>query len=369
MDLRELVVRCKPREQAGPRSADRFDYQKDWAICRLLALHESPGEYLIAFDIFDDVVVLNSAENPDRISFFQIKTREIPPMRMSDMLRRKQGKDGPLPSMLGKLYFSKIAFPDHTESLSLVANVPFQVELQEAGAESTKKLRLCCDELEQGEISKIARQLKKEHGLAKEPTFADFTYLEVSDLPLRGHDTHTQGKLVGFLERLNPSGKFRISLVYRTIADEVRRKNNYHAEVDTFEAFIREKAIGRSEFTDILRRVGAYEDYDAIWARIESRLNSEHIPVFTIRKLRDEFRRFVVDRLSKTETGFKRLQDSMNRLVADAENASEGSALAALLDSFVRAIRADAHSADYHRYTDEYIKAAGLAMLYGEGTI
>lgn len=84
MDLRELVVRCRPREQAGPRSADRFDYQKDWAICRLLALHESPGEYLIAFDIFDDVVVLNSAENPDRISFSQIKTRETPPMRMSD---------------------------------------------------------------------------------------------------------------------------------------------------------------------------------------------------------------------------------------------------------------------------------------------
>ena len=47
----------------------------------------------------------------------------------------------------------------------------------------------------------------------------------------------------------------------------------------------------------------------------------------------------------------------------------EGSALAALLDSFVRAIRADAHAADYHRYTDEYIKAAGLAMLYGERTI
>ena len=72
-DLRDAIIRLKPREHAGSRSADRFDYQKDWAICKLLQLHESSADYLIAFDVFDDVVVLNSEATPDRISFFQIK--------------------------------------------------------------------------------------------------------------------------------------------------------------------------------------------------------------------------------------------------------------------------------------------------------
>ena len=367
MDLRDLVIRRKPREQAGPRSADRFDYEKDWAICRLLILHESGNAYLIAFDIFDDVVVLNSAAEPDSISFFQVKTRENPPMRMSDMIRRKDGKNGPLPSMLGKLYSNKIAFPDHTRTLTLVSNVPFDVRLCD-GAKSTSKQSLCCNELNQHSRAAVARQLKEEHALTEEPAFADFTYLEVSDLPLRGHDTHTRGKLAEFLERLNPSGTFKVSLVYRTIADEVKRKNNYHADVNTFDAFIREKAIGRTAFTEILRRVGAYEDFDAMWARIEGRLNSEGAPVFTIRRLRDEFRRFVIDRLSKTESAFQRLEDYMRHLVAaaEAEGAGAGPALLPLLDAFVQAIRTDAHAADYLRYADDYIKAVGLALLYGQ---
>ncbi len=366
MDLRDLLIRCEPREKAGPRSADRFDYQKDWAICRLLILHESGDAYLIAFDIFDDVVVLNSAAEPDSVSFFQVKTRENPPMRLSDMLRRKNGKNGPLPSMLGKLYFNKISFPDHTRALTLVSNVPFDVELCDGAAKSTSKHSLCCNELNQTSRALAARQLKEEHALAEEPAFADFTYLEVSDLPLRGHDTHTRGKLAEFLERLNPSGTFKISLVYRTIADEVKRKNNYHAEVNTFEAFVREKAIGRAAFTEILRRVGAYEDFDAMWARVEGRLNSEGAPVFMIRKLRDEFRRFVIDRLSKTESAFQRLEGYMGRLVAAAEVEDAGPALLTLLDSFVQAIRADAQAADYLRYADDYIKAVGLALLYGQ---
>src|SRR5262249_32204894 len=144
---------------------------------------------------------------------------------------------------------------------------------------------------------------------------------------------------------------------------------NYHSEVNTFEAFTHEKAIGRAGFEEILHRVGAYEDFDTMWARIEARLNSEEVPVFTIRRLRDEFRRFVVDRLSRTKAAFNRLEDSINRLVSAAETEAPGSTLAALLDSFVWAIRADAHSGDFLRYTDDYIKAAGLALLYGERTV
>src|SRR5581483_2458192 len=159
-DLKDLVVGLKPREKAGSRSADRSDYQKDWAICRLLVLHELNTDYLIAFDIFDDVVVLNSAAEPDRIAFFQVKTRESQAMRLSDLLRRKNGEGGPLPSILGKLYYNRIAFPDHTEALTLVSNIPFDVKLSDPNAKSTSKRRLCCSELDPAEQRKIARQLK-----------------------------------------------------------------------------------------------------------------------------------------------------------------------------------------------------------------
>jgi hypothetical protein len=147
MDLPDAVAGRKPRERAGAGSADRLDYQKNWALCKLLALHESTGDYLIAFDIFDDVVVLNGEITPDRISFFQIKTRQTPPMCLTDVLQRKQGKAGKLPSILGKLYYNKLEFPDHVEALTLVSNVPFKINLLDAAAKSMNKPFLRCTEL------------------------------------------------------------------------------------------------------------------------------------------------------------------------------------------------------------------------------
>lgn len=214
--------------------------------------------------------------------------------------------------------------------------------------------------------SKIARQLCEEHTLSDDTAFAHFTFLEVSDLPLKGHDTHTRGKVAEFLERLNPSGSFKISLIYRTIADEVRRKNNYHSDVLAFDGFVREKAIGRSTFTDILKRVGAYEDIESLWRRIEARLNTEQVPVFMIRKLHDHFRRFAIDRVSQTDVTLKRLQDSVRRHLAAAEEQVDSNTLVPLLESAVAAIRADSGAREYLRYDDDYIKALALATLYEE---
>lgn len=363
-DLRDAIIRLKPREHAGSRSADRFDYQKDWAICKLLQLHESNADYLIAFDVFDDVIVLNSEATPDRISFFQIKTRDMPPMRLAELLRRKQGKDNELLSILGKLYYNKVAFPDHTECLTLVSNVPFEIKLNDGSAKSTSKTLLCCTDLESSVRSKIGHQLTEEHRLASEAVFAHFMFLEVSDLPLKGHDTHTLGKIAEFLDRLNPSGSFRVPLVYRTLADEVRRKNNYHSDPAAYDAFVREKAISRSAFAEILKGVVAYEDIDSRWERVEARLNADQMSVFTIRKLHDQFRRIAIDRLSQVNLSLKRLQASVKRHLDEAENRIHPNSLALLLDSVVAAIRAEPSAAEHRRHDDDYIKALALATLY-----
>ena len=100
-------------------------------------------------------------------------------MRLANLLRRKQGKDNELLSILGKLYYNKVAFPDHTECLTLVSNVPFEIKLNDDSAKSTSKTLLCCKDLESSVRSKIGHQLKEEHRLASEAVFAHFMFLEV----------------------------------------------------------------------------------------------------------------------------------------------------------------------------------------------
>jgi hypothetical protein len=189
-------------------------------------------------------------------------------------------------------------------------------------------------------------------------------FLEVSDLPLSGHDTHTRGKLVEFLERINPSGKFRVALIYRTIADEIKRKNNYHSDVTAFDEFARQKAIGRAAFSEILRRIGAYEDFDSVWQRIEGRLNAEQVAMPSVQRLRHEFRRFEIDRLSPTNIGLLHLEDAVREFTAEAQAATPELPLKEFLEAVVSGIRGRPNAAEYAHYNSDYVRAVGLVLLY-----
>src|SRR5581483_6522192 len=166
MGLREAIANTRPRERSGSTAADRFEYQRDWALCKLLVLHQSRDDYLVALDAFDDVVLRNGEEAPDKIAFLQSKTRKKRTMTLSAMLRQEKGESGLLPSMLAKLYYNKILFPDNTEALTLVSNAPFSVKLINSEAESTALKTLRCVELDQETRNTIREQLKREHGLA-----------------------------------------------------------------------------------------------------------------------------------------------------------------------------------------------------------
>jgi hypothetical protein len=62
--LKQQLLDIKPRETSGARTANRFDYQDDWAFCQILELHEADDDYVVVFDYHDDVLVLDSATDP-----------------------------------------------------------------------------------------------------------------------------------------------------------------------------------------------------------------------------------------------------------------------------------------------------------------
>jgi hypothetical protein len=64
----------QPRESGGSRASNRLDYQKDWALCHLLELHDTKTDYALIVEQHDDVAVLDSPQDPKRVDFYQIKT-------------------------------------------------------------------------------------------------------------------------------------------------------------------------------------------------------------------------------------------------------------------------------------------------------
>ena len=198
--LRETFVSVSVRESAGGRTGERYQYQWNWALAHLLELHKKGEDYLVAFDYHDDVIDFDSASEPTSIRFYQVKTREKGGWTLAKLLyRARKTKDDPnskaeyLLSAVGKMYHNKILFPEHTKLISFVTNAP--LELSALPGRNPRKLN--ANDLHQDALTRIATQLRDEHGLSAAPDVGNLMLFEQCPLTLEDHAVQLKGRLAG----------------------------------------------------------------------------------------------------------------------------------------------------------------------------
>lgn len=299
MSLKDLIVQKKPREISGPRSANRFDFQKSWALCRLLELHQTGKDYLIVFDYHDDVLVLNSSTNPDRIDFYQIKTKQSGHWTRTALLARESGADGPLPSILGKLTQNKLDFPDHAGKLTLVSTQGFKLAVK--GSADSIAHNVCFKELDGKELALVQKALREEHKLDDDLDCADCTHLHVTSLSLGDHSTHAMGILGQFLEQLYPNEKVQLPAVYRALTDEIKRKTNVERLPTDFTELSTQRSISRDSFSKMLLNVKPLEQFEVAVQEAMNRLQQEQVPFDEVRRVRQACRAYEVERMNSSD--------------------------------------------------------------------
>ena len=75
MNAIEEIAKTQPKENAGPRTSKRFEYQMNWGLKKLLDLEASGSDYTIAFDYHDDIIVFNKEEDATEVNYYQVKTK------------------------------------------------------------------------------------------------------------------------------------------------------------------------------------------------------------------------------------------------------------------------------------------------------
>lgn len=301
MTLKDEIVSYKP-EPSGSVAADRFDYQRNWAICKLLELHKKQADYAMVIEYHDDICVVDSSAKPQKIAFYQVKTSKNGTYSISKLIKRSKGKSQLKGSVLGKLYQHKIDFKERVESLNVISNARYKVALKPDGNNSQKKETICCSDLHDNEINKIKTALKIEHTLNEEPDFADITYLLVSDISLEHHSEVTHTKLCRFIEEQFPDTKYQGLLVYKSIFDEVRLIGNKQVECSTMKELIAKKAINRKRFTYMLSIVTKPYGLEALGHSIEHRLNSDLTSMLNVRSFKTHWREVIVMEMNPPRT-------------------------------------------------------------------
>ncbi|MFB0863415.1 DUF4297 domain-containing protein [Paenibacillus oleatilyticus] len=361
MMLRDLVVRNKPRETSGSRSANRFDFQKDWAILKLFELHQYKDDYLLVLDYHDDVMVLDSEYDPQSAAFYQLKTKDNGVWKLNDIIKAKKGKKGLLPSIIGKLYDCKLTFPNHTLSLTLVSNACFEISLQNHAGKSTEKKSIRFTDIEQKDLNKIITAIKTEHALQNEPDFVEITFLEVTDLNIKDRETYMKGKLHEFLESMNPkNGKFRLSLIYNAIFGEVKRKNDYEWSVSDFDEVKKHKGISRSQFQDMLSHFDIDDEFEQTWEEISKRLNSDKVDFKTILKLKAAWKELEIVQMDVANEYFQSQQLVIQEVLKEKNELPTPH----LYQDLVESVYAEYRQREPKSMLDEYLIKATTLMEY-----
>jgi hypothetical protein len=358
MSLKEVFCTVPLRERAGPRTSDRFEYQLHWALCHLLGLHASEQDYLITFDYHDDILVFDSESDPQSVAFIQVKTRNKPHWTLNELIKPREGATGSLSSILGRLYDNRLRFPENTSSLTLLSNAAYKVTIT-GDRDSIAEREICAADLDEASRVKIRKSLQSEHELEEEPEFEPFTFLQVAELPLRGHDTHVKGKLSEFLDWLVPEGRFSVVRAYRVLMDDIRRRNNYDRNVNTFLELVEQKSIGRTEFERMLNTISAQREPEQAWRDIEARLHAENVGVSALYRLKNAWMRLEVDRMNFADAHLRTVMDVVGSCVTAILDKEDVANFTELLSRVVARFRA--YPVEGSAYSDDMIRAIALA--------
>ena len=283
------------RESSGSRTSNRYDFQKDWALCHLMVLHSSGEDYCIVFEHHDDVLVLDSALNPTVCDFFQIKTKRGGHWLLSALLSR-EGSDH---SIIGKLLLNLLTFGDHVRTLSFVSNATFNLDL-DAGGDSNLLTDIQLELLTARAKNKIATKMNEEHPPNDWSGYERKVFFRVSSLSLQDHSNHAKGLLAQFLETQYPQKKYPVTTLYRTLFDEVRRRHNVELESQDLGMIVAQKGITRAGFQSILDTAAITTDDEAMWQLTITQLSGEGFSIPRLRRIGSSRARYVVERMNAT---------------------------------------------------------------------
>lgn len=280
MNAFDSLVAKKPRENAGALAANRFAYQLDWGLKKLLELEESNLPYTIIFDYQDDILVLDSDYDPNFIDFYQVKTNasavgwsRAQLTRASSAKTKKEAVQTDLfsepiddveeegkYSKIAKLLIHSLDFASNARDYFFVTNANFGKTLIK-GREYVRAKEVEFSHLTQEAQDDIRQRIKKELPNIDDSAFEHLHFIK-NQMSIDDHEATIIGFLTDFLNRHMPKAKVAVRPVYDTLMGEIKKRNNYEALPNSVNDLVNNKAFTKTQFHKFLKGLETYENIE-----------------------------------------------------------------------------------------------------------
>lgn len=257
MNAFDSIVARKPRENAEAMAGNRFAYQLDWGLKRLLELEEEGKPYTVIFDYQDDILVLDSDEDPQYIDFYQVKTNTAASgWRKNDLYtvaKKKKKETTTEPTLfdevdedeveedekfskLAKLLIHSLDFPTVAREFFFVTNANFGTTLIKGGRQSKAKELNFSDLIDKAK-EEIQKRVKEELPDLDESVFEHLHFIK-NQMGVGDHEATVIGLLTQYLNEHYPKAKVSAKPVYDTLIGEIKKRNNYEWEPKVYQQII-----------------------------------------------------------------------------------------------------------------------------------
>lgn len=322
--LEGYLVHAPQREEAGSLASDRFDYQKNWALVRLLRLHRQEGDYVLLCELHEDVTVIDSSSMPTSAVFYQVKTDNNKLWTIKRLIRRKKSAKGnasdDLPSILGKLCAKATSLNGQTVTYQFVTNSGFSFKAADGKSASLNEPaeHLASNLLHPNEWNELTNALREELGIDLSDSLKDTLSFAVAELPLQMHNTAALGVVSEFLEGYAPGCGIVPNTFYRTLFDELKRRTSAPKPNGDLPAICRAKGIDRAKFNIMMKGALKIAPSTTAWPMIMQELQRDGVSLQTRIDLNEASKSYYIRSLSTTDSGFR--QDR-RLLVSESEKA------------------------------------------------
>lgn len=302
MSAFDSIVAKRPRENAGAMSANRFDYQLDWGLRKLLLLEESGQPYTVIFDYHDDILVLDSDEDPNFIDFYQVKTNasasgwsthqltKVPKAAdkketetepsLFDQPHDDVDEDGKY-SKLAKLLIHSLDFQSEAREFFFVTNANFGGTLIDGSLNRENNVDL--SQLKPKAKEDIIKKVKTELPDLDDSVFEHLHFIK-NQISIDDHEKTVIGYLDEFLGNHLPKAKVIVRPVYETLMGEIRKRNNYETIPNSVDDLLKNKAFTKTQFHRFLKGLETIENTETKKAIINNYLTNYLPPTASSRR-------------------------------------------------------------------------------------
>lgn len=371
MRLKDKLITTPSREDSGGRTSNRFSFQHSWAMQKLLELAATKTDFVLVMEFFDDVIILDSSSNPKVIDFYQIKTNTKKTDRYVTTKRiiSPSNQDGL--SIVQKLIDNLSRFPNETQSIHLVSNKAYKVDLLDI-SDSIEKTTISLNEFCKEEMRQIkgnicnncfCKSCKYTKGCLER--CRKIIYFDVADLDINNYDDTVFGRFVKFLTDNNFGYESTLNSrsMYYTLMSEIVRINNNERRVNSFEELLMIKSITKSEFDSYFKTFEKNFLMENDWSDISNALRSsqENYGSMEIKKIKKQWDKYKADSLGSDLPILVVIKNDIREIIALSNFKT--------YREYIDYVHLQIKNKDYYKknlYDKYYLNAVILGELYYE---